>query len=314
MSQKKVSIVVSVYNEEDALNSFYKALNQELSQLSYQFEIIFVNDGSVDKSRSIIDTLSSEDDRVKGIHFSTNFGHEAAMIAGIDHSSGDAIICIDADLQHPVDRIKDMLSEYEEGYEVINMVRESRDDGGFLKNVVSKVFYKFLNKIAPINFEANGTDFFLISKNVAKVLRSEYRERTRFVRGFIQILGFKRTKLGFKASARAAGESKYNLGNLLILSADAIVSFSKLPLLIGLFLGVICSFIAIGIGIYSLVMNIIGDTPPGYTTLILVLTVFFAFQFFLIGVIGLYIGYMFEENKKRPIYIVEEISSRASKE
>lgn len=305
----KISIVVSVYNEEDVLLAFWEKLNSILIDINYDKEIIFVNDGSVDNSKQILTTIASEDSHVKHISFSRNFGHEAAMLAGIDSSTGDIVICLDSDLQHPPEKINDMINAYLDGYDIANMVRVERKDGGLYKRITSKLFYSILNKISPINFEQNASDFFMISKRVANILKTEYRERARFIRGFIQSVGFKKTTIEFVANARVGGESKYSFYKLLILSMSAIVSFSKMPLYLGLVMGVICSIFSLIVGIYSIVMKIIGNVPPGYTTTVVLISILFAVQFFLIGIIGVYIGYMFEENKKRPIYIIDEKDS-----
>jgi len=306
---KKISIIVSMFNEEDVILLFWNTLNLVLEEIQYEREVIFVNDGSVDNSRIIINDICAKHTHVKNIHFSKNFGHEAAMLAGIDKSTGDVIICLDADLQHPPDKIFAMIKAYNDGYDIVNMVRKERHDGGLYKRLTSKVFYFMLNKISPIKFEQNASDFFMISKRVANILKSEYRERARFIRGFIQSVGFKKTTIEFTANARIGGKSKYSFFKLLILSTVAIVSFSKIPLYLGLLMGIICSVFSLIVGIYSIVMRIFGNVPPGYTTTVVLISVLFAVQFFLIGIIGVYIGYLFDENKKRPIYIIDEDDS-----
>ena len=189
-----LTLVVSVYNEEDALLDFWKEVSSVAQSLACEVEIIFVNDGSVDNSRKIIDELAAEHQTVRALHFSRNFGHEAAMLAGIDKSQGDAVICLDADCQHPPSIIPKMVEEFQKGSDVVNMVRTFREDVGFVKRGLSKLFYKMLNKLSPVKFHESASDFFLVSRAVAKVLKNEYRERTRFLRGFIQILGFQNSR------------------------------------------------------------------------------------------------------------------------
>ena len=312
MSNPACSIVVSVYNEEAVLKLFYKHLAEVLDKETDVFEIIFVNDGSQDGSLSILTEIAHGDSRVKVINFSKNFGHEAAMLAGIDHSNGDAVICMDSDLQHPPVLIPEMLAKCREGYDVINMVRMERKDAGFFKRVTSKLFYKFINMISPVKLVPNASDFFLISRPVAKVLKEDFRERTRFLRGLIQIVGFNNTTLDYVAPERAAGESHYSLFKLMRLSTSAVASFSKTPLKIGIYSGFVFVVISILMIVYSLVMWIIDKPVSGYTTLIIFLCAFAGIQLLVIGAIGYYIGFIFDEVKQRPIFIIKNIISNES--
>lgn len=299
-----LSVVVSAYNEEESLPLFYQELNKILNDVSGKVEIIFVNDGSTDRSLDIMKTFVENDPRVKVIDFSRNFGHEAAMIAGIDKSSGESVICLDADLQHPPICILEMLQKREEGFDVITMVRASREDGGFIKKITSNFFYWMTNKLLKVHLEPNASDFFMISKRVANELKNNYRERTRFIRGFIQIMGFKRTSLEFSAPKRIAGESKYSILKLMTMSISAISTLSKAPLKIALWGGAFFGFLSIIVAIYSLVMWII-DTPiSGYTTIVILVSAMFSVNLIILGIIGEYIGFLFDEAKKRPIYTI----------
>ena len=193
----KLSVVVSVYNEEKALREFYKETNKILEQIKnagWEHELIFVNDGSADNSLSILEEIAHEDHDVKLISFSRNFGHEAAMIAGIDYSTGDGIICMDADLQHPPECIPEIIEKFNDGYEVINMVRTQNKSAGLVKNITSSGFYWLINHISDVHFEPNASDFFAISRHVAQVLKDNYREKVRFLRGYVQNVGFKKTQ------------------------------------------------------------------------------------------------------------------------
>jgi len=301
------SIVVSVYNEEECLMIFYESLSETLDALQMNCEIIFVNDGSADNSLQILKDIAETDSRVKIINFSRNFGHEAAMLAGIDHARGEAVICMDSDLQHPPNIIPEMLQKKTEGFDVINMVRTGRKDAGLIQRMNSALFYKFINCISSVKLSENASDFFLISQKVCKVLRSDYRERTRFLRGIIQLVGFKKTTVEYIAPKRAAGKSKYSFFKLLKLSFTAISSFSKLPLQLGIFTGLIFSTISLGLIVFSLVMWILDKTIPGYTTLIIFMSAFAGIQLFVTGLIGQYISYVFDEVKGRPTYIVDTV-------
>ena len=306
---EKISIVVSIFNEEEVLPEFVIEIEKTISGLNIQAELIFVNDGSTDRSLQILENLRKEiSTETKIISFSRNFGHEAAMICGIDHASGDAIICMDSDLQHPPQLLGEMLESYRHGNEIVTMIREKREDNSWLKNWFSRRFYGLINRLSEYQLDESASDFFLISKPVADVLRNDFRERNRFLRGFIQIIGFSKTSLQYVAPRRPAGHSKYSFFRLLKLSANAIISFSKMPLYLGIYIGVLFAFFSLVLGVYTIWQFLFGDTPPsGYTTIVLFISLSFSVLFILIGIIGTYVGYIFEENKRRPIYIVKNI-------
>ena len=301
-----VSIVVSVYNEEKVVQHFYSELTTTLKAIkNHEFEIIFVNDGSIDSTESILSELSAHDSTVKVINFSKNFGHEAAMIAGIDEASGDFIICMDADLQHPPEKIKDILLMAEDGYEVINMVRVSNKKEKIWKRLSSKVFYKLINTISHVKFEPDASDFFMISRKVADVFRNNYREKIRFLRGYIQMVGFRKSTIEFQAEERFAGESKYSAPSLIKFAIGVIFTFSNLPLRLGLHTSLISFLIGFVISIYTIFMKLNGNySPEGYTTIVVLLSFFFSILFLIIGIIGEYLRMIFEESKERPIYII----------
>lgn len=305
----KLNIVVSVYNEEEVLKAFYEELTSILDAMSVSSEIIFVNDGSCDESRTILSQISKNDRRVKVINFSRNFGHEAAMIAGIDQSEADAIICMDADLQHPPEVIPKMIDKYEQGYDVITMMRTKNMDSGWFKKLTSKLFYSILNKVSGQKFEVNASDFFLVSGKVSRVLKNDFREQSRFLRGFIQMIGFKKTSIDYVAKSRYAGESKYSLKHLFKYSFNVMLTFSNLPLKLGVMAGVLVGIFGTFVGIWEIIMKFKGVTPPGYTTIVVLISFLFAVLFFIVGIIGEYIAVLFREVKGRPIYIIEEIIS-----
>lgn len=303
---KKISIVVSVYNEELVIGDFYEETKNILDNIIWDYEIIFVNDGSSDNSLKKLLNLSIKDNKVKLINFSRNFGHEAAMIAGIDYCSGDGVVCMDADLQHPPEYIPKIIDKFNEGFEIINLVRTKNKDAGLIKNITSKAFYKILNMISPVKFEANASDFFAITRNAADVLKNEYRERMRFLRGFVQIIGFNKTTIDYEAKDRKAGKSKYNIKKLMKFSVNALLSFSDLPLKLGIFSGAIVTMIGILLMIYTIYVKIVYNAPSGYSTIIVVMCFMFSLLFLIVGIIGEYIAIIFAEIKNRPIYIVKE--------
>ena len=306
-SLRKLSVVVSVYNEEKALREFYKETNKILEQIKnsgWEHELIFVNDGSKDHSLDILEELAGMDKNVKIVSFSRNFGHEAAMIAGIDYSTGDGIICMDADLQHPPECIPKIIEKFDAGYEVINMVRTKNESAGLIKNITSSGFYWLINHISDVHFEPNASDFFAISRHVAQVLKNHYREKVRFLRGYVQNVGFKKTNIEYEARARVAGESKYSIKKLFIFSINTILCFSNMPLKLGIYAGVFSAALGVLVMVYTLCTR--QGAPSGYATIVVLLCFMFAMMFLLIGIIGEYIAILFTELKDRPVYIVEK--------
>lgn len=304
---KKLSVVVSVYNEESALPMFYEEAVSILENCSWDYELLFVNDGSIDNSIHLLREFAERNTKIKVINFSRNFGHEAAMIAGLDHATGDAAVCMDADLQHPPSCIPDIIEKLEEGYQVINMVRTKNEDAGLIKKITSGAFYRILNWMSPIKFENNASDFFVIDKKVVEIMKKEYRERIRFLRGFVQNVGFRRTTLEFEAQKRVAGESKYSIRKLLNFSIHTLLSFSDMPLKLGVYFGGITGILGLILMVYTIVNKILFDVPSGYSTIIVFLCFMFAVLMVLIGIIGEYIAILFSEIKERPIYLVSEI-------
>ncbi len=305
MTKVKLSLVVSVYNEFEALELFYEEAILQLNKLDISYKIVFVNDGSTDGSIDVLNKIADNNSKVYVINFSRNFGHEAAMLAGIDKSNSEAIICMDSDLQHPPALIGEMLSHFDKGSHIVNMVRNDRLDGGFLNKLFSKIFYGLINKMSEFKLEPNASDFFLISDRVAEVIRTDYRERTRFLRGLIQIIGFSKSRIEFVAPERIAGESKYSFLKLLIFSFSAISVLSKAPLRIGIYTGMFFAFMSLFVGSYSFAMWFIDRPIPGYSTIVILISTMFSIQFFVLGILGDYIGYIFDEVKQRPHYIIE---------
>lgn len=303
----KLSIVVSVYNEEAVLGQFYNELTETLSSLGCGQEILFVDDGSSDGSAALLDGMVKNDKRVRVIHFSRNFGHEAAMIAGIDHASGDAIVCMDSDLQNPPQLLPRLMELCHEGYDIVTMTRNERADGGHAKHITSTLFYRLINRMSDTKMQPNASDFFMVSARVAEVLRTDYRERTRFLRGLIQTVGFRTTTLSYSAPQRAAGSSHYNLGKLASLAFTSIASFSKAPLKLGIYSALGFGVLSLLLIAYSVVMWIVDRPVGGYTTLIIFLSAFAAIVLLVLGIIGYYIGLLLDEAKGRPIYIIESI-------
>ena len=304
---KTVSGVVSVYNEEQVLEAFYRETSRVLEQQrqkDWDYELLFVNDGSQDGSPAVLGRLAAANPRVKVISFSRIFGHEAAMIAGIDYSRGDGIICMDADLQHPPQCIPEILEKFDEGYQVVSMARTRNESAGWFKNLASPAFYRLINLLSDVKLESNASDFFGISRKVSQVLKKHYRERVRFLRGYVQNVGFKKTVIPYEARARAAGKSKYSIRKLLRFSVNTILCFSNLPLKLGIYAGVFAALLGVGVMVYTLFTR--GGAPSGYATIVVLNCFMFAILFLIVGIIGEYISILFAELKDRPIYIVED--------
>ncbi|MDD4141459.1 MAG: glycosyltransferase family 2 protein [Bacteroidales bacterium] len=301
-----LSIVISVYNEQDNIKLMAEKVTEILKDSPLSYEIIFVNDGSHDNSYNELLAIAGTSPNIKVINFSRNFGHEAAMIAGIDKSNGEKIICMDCDLQHPPKLIPKMIEEADKGYDIITMVRTKRTDSSHFYNFFSKLFYKIINRMSRVKMTENASDFFLISKDVAEILRNDYRERTRFLRWIIQMVGFNKTNLEYQADDRHSGTSKYSLSKLITLSFSAILSFSKTPLRLGIISGIFFLLVSFILLISYIVMWIIGQPVHSSAIIILVITIFAGVQLLVSGFIAQYVGLIFDEVKKRPIYTIKD--------
>ncbi len=301
---KMLSVVVSVYNEKEALPMFYETAKPILDALSWDYELVFVNDGSQDGSLEVLKAFAKSDERVKVVSFSRNFGHEAAMIAGIDYARGDGIVCMDADLQHPPEILERIVAKLDEGYGVISMVRTRNTSAGLVKNITSSAFYRLINTMSDMKFEPNASDFFAISGQAAAVLKENYREKVRFLRGYVQNIGFKKTVIEYEANDRVAGKSKYSIRKLFAFSMNTIMCFSNMPLRLGIYAGIFAALTGAAMVVYTLCTR--KGAPSGYATIVIVNCFMFAVLFLIVGIIGEYIAILFSELKDRPIYIVEE--------
>ena len=298
---KKASVIVSVYNEEDALPLFWDRMARTLEETGYPYELLFVNDGSSDHSQQLLESFAGWDPRVKVIRFSRNFGHEAVMLAGIDYASGDYLICIDTDLEKPPETVPRLLAAMEEGADVVVTQCLTNPRLSPLKRISSKLFYKILNCFSSMPFQEGASDFFGISRRVADLMRTGYRERGRYLRGFIQQVGFPQACVSYCSPGRFAGKSKYSFGKLCALAVQAIVSFSRAPLRLGLAAG--GGVLLLGLGCAAAAFS---GWASGWIAWAAFFSFLFAVQFFLMGVIGEYIADIQQEEKMRPIYIVQD--------
>jgi polyisoprenyl-phosphate glycosyltransferase len=300
------SIVVPAYNEELVIAESYKRLTEALSGLNNDYELIFINDGSRDKTAPMIYELWQKDRRVKLISLSRNFGHQPAITAGMDYARGQAIVIIDADLQDPPRVILEMIEKWREGYQVVYGKRRKRKGETWFKKVTAKIFYRTLRSLTNIDIPVDTGDFRLIDRKVCDAMKS-LPERNRYVRGLVSWVGFKQTAVEYDREERFAGETKYPLKKMIKFAKDGITSFSYKPLklatTIGFFISLL-SFLYILIVIYQKVF--LGTTPIGWASIIAIVSFFQGLVLIMLGVIGEYIGRIYDEVKGRPIYVINE--------
>lgn len=301
-----ISIIIPVYNEEKTLYKLYSRLSHIINKCEENFEIIFINDGSEDSSLKILENINQQDKRYKVIDLSRNFGHQVAITAGIKYATGDAIILMDADLQDPPEVINELIKEWKKGFDVVYAVRKTRKGEKVFKLFTASLFYKLLNKLSPIDIPKNTGDFRLISRRVANQL-NKINERSRFIRGLCSWIGYKQTKIYYVRDKRYAGKTKYTLMKMIRFAFDGLTSFSHIPLQIATYLGFLVSFSSF---VYILFIfyskYILKNTVPGWSSLMVAILFLGGVQLMSIGLIGEYIGRIFEEVKKRPLYVINK--------
>jgi len=305
---KKVSVVVPMYYEEEVAHECYNRLANVLKSIqNYEYEIVFVNDGSRDKTLDILEQIANQDKNVKVVSFARNFGHQAAVTAGIKYVTGDAVVIIDADLQDPPELIPDMLKLWEDGSEVIYGKRKSREGESKFKLLTAKMFYKTLNSLSDVEIPKDTGDFRLVDKKVIDVVNS-MPEHNKFLRGLFSWVGFKQKAFEYERKERFAGETKYPLKKMLKLASDGIISFSSKPLKLVGGLGLLTILISIAILIYSLISYAfnLNHLTPGWTSLMVTITLFSGVQLLSIWIMSEYIARIYDETKNRPQYIVDK--------
>lgn len=304
--QTFLSVVVPMYNEEEVIEVTYRRLKDVLERLGETYEIVFVNDGSRDKTSAIVRRICAEDDTVKLVDFSRNFGHQIAVTAGMDHAAGRCVVLIDADLQDPPELIADMVARWREGYDVVYGQRVERKGESWFKKVTAAMFYRLLRSMTSVNIPVDTGDFRLMDRKVCDAL-TDMRERSRFIRGMVSWAGFRQTAVEYVREERFAGETKYPLRKMIRLSLDAITSFSTKPLKIAGILGFILSAVGFVYMFFVLYQHFFTDsTAPGWTSLIAISLLFHGITLLLLGVLGEYIGRTYEEAKRRPLYLVSD--------
>jgi len=304
---KKISIVIPAHNEEGNVALVHEKISQVFSGLSnYDFEIIFVNDGSRDQTQQKLEELSRKYDEVKFIEFSRNFGHQPAVKAGMDHAHGNAVISMDGDLQHPPELIPELIKKWEEGNDIVFTVRKYPKEISLFKRRTSDFFYKILSKLSDVNLtKGGGSDFRLMDANAVEVMRS-FNEDDLFLRGLTSWMGFKQAGIEFTANERLSGQSSYNIKKMVTFAFTGITAFSVKPLYIAAYLGFLFSGLSVvGYGIYVIHSFITETEISGWASLIMTIVFFGGLQLIILGIIGIYLGKIFKQVKERPNYIIK---------
>jgi glycosyltransferase involved in cell wall biosynthesis len=309
MVKSKVSFVLPVYNEEAVLPEFYKVLCTQLKKHAkkYDFEILFINDGSRDGSFAELQKLQTQDKQVRVVNFARNFGHQAAITAGLDFATGDAVIIMDTDLQDPPAVAFELVETWRKGYQVVYAKRKTRQDGAF-KRATAFGFYWLIDQLTKFELPRNVGDFRLMDRKVVNTVNT-FREHNRFMRGIVAYVGFRQTAVLFDRDARFAGETKYPLRKMIKLALDGIFSFSTFPLKLITQVGLLASFLSfVGI-IYTIAMYFVRPeiTVPGWTLMMIAVLFMGGIQMIMLGILGEYVGRIYAEVQNRPLYIVDEV-------
>ena len=303
-SEVTYSIIVPVFNEEGVITVTYERLKKVMDTTGQSYELLFVNDGSTDRTAQILSKFCQKDKNVKLINFSRNFGHQIAISAGMDNVLGQAIVVIDADLQDPPEIILQMIEKWKEGNEVVYATRKQRKGETLFKKLTAAIFYRLLKTMTDIDIPVDTGDFRLIDRKVCNVMKS-IKEKNRFVRGLISWVGFRQTSVEYVREERFAGETKYPLSKMIKLSLDAMTSFSHKPLKLAIYLGFILSSMSFLYLLFAIYESLFTPyTVPGWTSIIATSLFFNGTILIILGIIGEYIGRIYDETKNRPLYII----------
>jgi glycosyltransferase involved in cell wall biosynthesis len=305
MTEPTYSFVIPLYNEEGVLPELHRRLAAVAAELDGPAEFILVDDGSADRTREIAERLRADDERVKLVSLSRNFGHQLAISAGLDFASGDAVVIMDGDLQDPPEVVPEMAQRWRDGYDVVYAVRAARAGETRFKRGTATLFYRLMSKLTSIEIPRDAGDFRLVDRRVASIV-ANMREPDRYLRGMFAWVGFRQTAVPYERDARAAGEGKYSIGKMLRFAVDGLISFSTAPLRLTLASGFAIAGLAFAAGIAAIVLKLADSsfTPPGWASLIVVLSFFSGIQLIVLGTIGLYVGRIYAQGKQRPLYLV----------
>lgn len=314
MDKKLITALIPAYNEEECINELYNRVTNVLKSINgYDYEILIINDGSKDNTLSILEDLHNRDNHVQYVNLARNYGKETAMAAGFDYAKGDVVVILDADLQTPPELIPEMLKYYEEGYDDVYGRRKSRDDESFLKRFGTKLYYKALQSLTRVDILKNTSDFRMLSRKAVEALK-KYREHNRYTKGIFALIGLKKKEFLYEPAARYAGRSKWNYFNLFNLAIEGITSFSTFPLRLSSILGFVTALVGFLYIIFLIIKTLMfGADIKGYPTLLSVIIFLGGIQLLSLGVIGEYLGRIFNEVKNRPLYLVEKYSGDNNK-
>ncbi|HLO58370.1 MAG TPA: glycosyltransferase family 2 protein [Bacteroidales bacterium] len=301
----ELSIVIPLFNETDNLDQLVLELQSVIQQIGKPSEIILVDDGSSDGSFDKVRTICALNKNVTGLSLSRNFGHQVALMAGLQQAQGNLIITMDADLQHPPNVIPELLKQHESGFDIVNTRRIDGKETGAFKKVTSKYFYRIINRIAQVNIPEGSSDFRLMSRKALDAFL-QFGERDRFTRGLVSWMGFRQTVFPYECPPRFAGKSKYTLRRMLHFAADGITSFSSRPLRIASYMGIIVFLAGLAYAVYAIIQHINGKTIQGWTSLLVTVLLLGGIQLLSIGIIGEYLARIFNESKSRPLYFIKE--------
>ncbi|MDF2571860.1 MAG: putative glycosyltransferase [Sporomusa sp.] len=302
LNNNLISIVVPVFNEQDNINNFYQEVVKYMEQLGYYYEIIFIDDGSSDATPFILERLANADNRVRALIMARNFGHQVALTCGLDYAKGAAVITMDGDMQHPPEMLPKLIAKWEEGFQVVQTVRLNTEGVSWFKGFTSGMFYKLMNAMSNVRVTEGGSDFRLLDRKVVESF-CRFRERARFIRGMISAIGYSQTKIEFIAPKRFAGQSKFSLKRMLHFALDGITSYSKTPLRFAFYAGIALGFGSIVLTLHVLYIKLFtSEAVPGWATITASILLLGGLQLAGIGIIGEYVGRIFEEVKQRPLY------------
>lgn len=302
----RYTVVIPAYNEDGVLVETHKRITDVMKSTAEDYELIFVDDGSTDGTEPLLEKLAEEDDHTRILQFSRNFGHQVAITAGMDHATGDAVVVIDADLQDPPSVILEMIEKWREGYEVVYGRRIKRKGESFFKKATAAVFYRFLRSMTDVAIPVDVGDFRLIDRNVCDVLKA-FREKNRFVRGLVSWVGFRQTAVTYVREERLAGTTKYPLRRMIRFALDGVTSFSYKPLKLASLLGVLVALAGFIYLVYVLYLRVFtARTVAGWTTIVSLMLIFNGIILIILGIIGEYIGRIYEESKNRPLYVIRK--------
>ena len=300
---KRVSIVVPVYNEEDNIAHFVQSVEKVMETLPYAYEILFIDDGSRDRSREILREMGERDPRVQSIFLARNAGHQVALTCGTDHANGDAVITMDGDMQHPPELLPVLLAKWEEGYEIVQTVRLTTEGASLFKRLTSKYYYRLLNAMTDVEIQEGGSDFRLMDRKAVLALR-RYHEHARFIRGIVGAMGFRKTTVEFVAPERFAGQSKFSLHKMISFALDGILAYLVQPLRAAFYVGICSALLAILLFLHVLYETLRGETVAGWSTIVVCSLFFGGMQMMMLGICGEYIARILQEVKNRPLYLV----------